>query len=157
MLQFASPYAFFLLVPVGIVVGALGMTAGFCGTLVTPMAANFNVVPANLLELPDRKAALNGVIRAQIPTALPLLIANIILMRLLALNGEVTAVLTQYRQLERMLAQELGSAPEAATTALFTSAALASATSPSPMTTTAAATGPVATTRAARGSPPRRR
>lgn len=66
------------------VVGAIGMLAGFCGTLMTPMAANFNVVPANLLDLPDRNAALNGVIRAQIPTALPLLIANIILMRLLA-------------------------------------------------------------------------
>lgn len=63
---------------------AIGMLAGFCGTLMTPMAANFNVVPANLLELPDRKAALNGVIRAQIPTAIPLLIANILLMRLLA-------------------------------------------------------------------------
>jgi uncharacterized membrane protein len=66
------------------VVCAIGMLAGFCGTLMTPMAANFNVVPANLLELPDRKAALNGVIRAQIPTAIPLLIANIILMRFLA-------------------------------------------------------------------------
>ncbi|MBX3509839.1 MAG: DUF979 domain-containing protein [Hyphomonadaceae bacterium] len=63
---------------------AIGMLAGFCGTLMTPMAANFNVVPANLLELPDRKAALNGVIRAQIPTAIPLLIANIIIMRVLA-------------------------------------------------------------------------
>jgi uncharacterized membrane protein len=66
------------------IVCAIGMLAGFCGTLMTPMAANFNVVPANLLELPDRKAALNGVIRAQIPTALPLLVANIILMRFLA-------------------------------------------------------------------------
>ncbi len=63
---------------------AIGMLAGFCGTLMTPMAANFNVVPANLLELPDRKAALNGVIRAQIPTAIPLLIVNIVLMRVLA-------------------------------------------------------------------------
>ena len=63
---------------------AIGMLAGFCGTLMTPMAANFNVVPANLLELPNRNAALNGVIRAQIPTALPLLLANIVLMRLLA-------------------------------------------------------------------------
>lgn len=63
---------------------AIGMLAGFCGTLMTPMAANFNVVPANLLELPDRKAALNGVIRAQIPTAIPLLAANILLMRFLA-------------------------------------------------------------------------
>jgi uncharacterized membrane protein len=66
------------------IVCAIGMLAGFCGTLMTPMAANFNVVPANLLELPDRKAALHGVIRAQIPTAIPLLIANIALMRLLA-------------------------------------------------------------------------
>jgi len=66
------------------IVCAIGMLAGFCGTLMTPMAANFNVVPANLLELPDRKLALNGVIRAQIPTALPLLVANIILMRFLA-------------------------------------------------------------------------
>jgi uncharacterized membrane protein len=63
---------------------AIGMLAGFCGALMTPMAANFNVVPANLLELPDRKSALNGVIRAQIPTAIPLLIANILLMRFLA-------------------------------------------------------------------------
>ncbi len=63
---------------------AIGMLAGFCGTLMTPMAANFNVVPANLLELPDRKAAFNGVIRAQAPTAIPLLLTNIILMRLLA-------------------------------------------------------------------------
>lgn len=63
---------------------AIGMLAGFCGTLMTPMAANFNVVPANLLELPDRNSALNGVIRAQIPTAIPLLIANILLMRFLA-------------------------------------------------------------------------
>lgn len=66
------------------IVCAIGMLAGFCGTLMTPMAANFNVVPANLLELPDRKAALNGVIRAQIPTALPLLAANILLMLFLA-------------------------------------------------------------------------
>ncbi len=63
---------------------AIGMLAGFCGTLMTPMAANFNVVPANLLELPDRTQALNGVIRAQIPTALAVLAANIVLMRILA-------------------------------------------------------------------------
>ncbi|MFT3728368.1 MAG: DUF979 domain-containing protein [Terricaulis sp.] len=67
-----------------VVVGAIGMLAGYCGTLMTPMAANFNVVPANLLELPDRNAALNGVIRAQIPTALALLAVNIVLMRVLA-------------------------------------------------------------------------
>jgi uncharacterized membrane protein len=47
-------------------VAALGMLAGFCGTLLTPMAANFNLVPAALLDLRDRYA----VIRAQAPTAL---------------------------------------------------------------------------------------
>ena len=61
------------------IMGAVGMLAGYCGTLVTPMAANFNIVPAALLELPDR----NGVIRVQIPTAIPLLICNIVLMYLL--------------------------------------------------------------------------
>ncbi|HEY7809264.1 MAG TPA: DUF979 domain-containing protein [Allosphingosinicella sp.] len=55
------------------VIGAIGMLAGFCGTLMTPMAANFNLVPAALLELKDR----NGVIKAQIGTALPLLAINI--------------------------------------------------------------------------------
>lgn len=66
------------------IVCAIGMLAGFCGTLMTPMAANFNVVPANLLELPDRNAAFNGVIRAQIPTALIMLGVNIALMYALA-------------------------------------------------------------------------
>jgi uncharacterized membrane protein len=64
------------------VVGALGMLSGFCGTLLTPMAANFNIVPAALLELPDR----NGVIRVQVPTALVLLMGNIVLMYLLAFH-----------------------------------------------------------------------
>jgi uncharacterized membrane protein len=50
-------------------VGALGMLAGFCGTLCTPLAANFNVVPAALLDLPGAGA----VIRAQLPTAVALL------------------------------------------------------------------------------------
>jgi len=66
------------------IVCAVGMLAGFCGTLMTPMAANFNVVPANLLELPDRDAPLNGVIRAQIPTAVMMLGVNIALMYVLA-------------------------------------------------------------------------
>lgn len=61
------------------IMGSVGMLSGFCGTLATPMAANFNIVPAALLELPDR----NGVIRVQIPTAVPLLVCNIILMYLL--------------------------------------------------------------------------
>ena len=62
------------------VIGAVGMLAGFCGTLMTPMAANFNLVPAALLELKDQY----GVIRAQIPTALPLLAANIAILYLFA-------------------------------------------------------------------------
>jgi uncharacterized membrane protein len=62
------------------VVCAIGMLSGFCGTLVTPMAANFNAVPAALLELPDR----NGVIHVQAPTALVLLLGNIVLMYVLA-------------------------------------------------------------------------
>ena len=60
------------------VVGAVGMLAGFCGTLMTPMAANFNLVPAALLELKDQY----GVIRAQIATALPLLVVNILIIYL---------------------------------------------------------------------------
>ena len=62
------------------VIGAVGMLAGFCGTLMTPMAANFNLVPAALLELKDQY----GVIRAQIPTALPLLAVNILILYLAA-------------------------------------------------------------------------
>jgi uncharacterized membrane protein len=64
------------------VVCALGMLSGFCGTLTTPMAANFNIVPAALLELPDR----NGVIRVQVPTAIILLFGNIVLMYFLAFS-----------------------------------------------------------------------
>lgn len=62
------------------IVAAIGMLSGFCGTLMTPMAANFNIVPAALLELKDR----NAVIKAQIGTALPLLLANTLLMYFLA-------------------------------------------------------------------------
>lgn len=58
------------------IMGAIGMLSGFCGTLMPPMAANFNIVPAALLELKDR----NGVIRVQIPTAILLLLANTALM-----------------------------------------------------------------------------
>jgi len=58
------------------VMASIGMFSGYCGTLMTPMAANFNLVPAALLELPDK----NAVIKAQVLTALPLLAANIGLM-----------------------------------------------------------------------------
>lgn len=52
---------------------AIGMLAGFCGTLMTPMAANFNLVPAALLEMKDRY----GPIKAQLPTAGLLVAVNI--------------------------------------------------------------------------------
>ncbi|WP_431041016.1 DUF979 domain-containing protein [Streptomyces sp. P1-3] len=55
---------------------AVGMLAGFCGTLVTPMAANYNIVPAALLELKDQY----GPIKAQLPTAVILLGCNIAIM-----------------------------------------------------------------------------
>jgi uncharacterized membrane protein len=52
------------------------MLSGFCGTLTTPMAANFNLVPVALLGIEDRYA----IIKAQIPTALILLLVNTVLM-----------------------------------------------------------------------------
>jgi uncharacterized membrane protein len=64
------------------VMGAIGMLSGFCGTLLTPMAANFNLIPVALLELKDR----NAVIKAQAPTAILLLIANTALMCLFAFH-----------------------------------------------------------------------
>jgi uncharacterized membrane protein len=61
-----------------VVMASVGMLSGFCGTLMTPMAANYNIVPAVLLELPDEYA----VIKAQIPTALILLTVNTFIMYL---------------------------------------------------------------------------
>lgn len=61
------------------IMASIGMLSGYCGTLMTPMAANFNIVPTALLELPDE----NAVIKVQIPTALLLLGANILLMKFL--------------------------------------------------------------------------
>lgn len=62
---------------------AIGMLTGYCGTLLTPMAANYNIVPAALLELRDPHA----VIRAQWATALPLMALNLVLMYLIAFRG----------------------------------------------------------------------
>ena len=55
---------------------ALGMLTGYCGTLLTPMAANFNLIPVALLELEDDWA----VIKAQAPTGLALMVVNLALM-----------------------------------------------------------------------------
>lgn len=59
-----------------VVAGALAMTAGFCGTLITPMAANFNALPAALLEMKNQ----NGVIKEQAPFAIIMIGVHIALM-----------------------------------------------------------------------------
>jgi len=63
-----------------VIAGAIGMTAGFCGTLVTPMAANFNALPVGLLQMKDNY----GVIKAQAPLALVLFVIQVGLMYVLA-------------------------------------------------------------------------
>lgn len=63
-----------------VVVGALGLTAGYCGTLMTPMAANFNIMPAALLETKDKYV----IIKTQVPMAATMLVIHILLMYFLA-------------------------------------------------------------------------
>ena len=63
------------------IVGALALTCGFCGTLMTPMAANFNIVPVAILDMKDEY----GVIRKQIPIALIMLAVQICYMIIFAL------------------------------------------------------------------------
>jgi uncharacterized membrane protein len=52
------------------------LTAGSSGTLMTPMAANFNIVPAALLDMRDQY----GVIRFQLPFALTIWAFHVLLM-----------------------------------------------------------------------------
>ncbi|MGL6173186.1 MAG: DUF979 domain-containing protein [Cellulosilyticaceae bacterium] len=59
-----------------IVAATLALTAGYCGTLLTPMAANFNMLPVVLLQTKDK----NAVIKHQAFVAIPLLIIHILLM-----------------------------------------------------------------------------
>ncbi|BBD16002.1 DUF979 domain-containing protein [Melissococcus plutonius] len=63
-----------------VISGTLAMSAGFSGTLLTPMAANFNALPVVLLEMKDS----NGVIKAQAPIALIMIVVHIALMYFLA-------------------------------------------------------------------------
>lgn len=63
-----------------IIASALALTAGYCGTLLTPMGANFNIMPAALLEMEDK----NKIIRHQAPVAITLLFVHIVLMYFLA-------------------------------------------------------------------------
>lgn len=61
------------------IMASLGMLCGFCGGLMSPMAANFNTLPTTLMQLSSRYA----VIRLQWPTALIMLAINLGLMLLL--------------------------------------------------------------------------
>lgn len=58
------------------IIGMLALTCGYCGTLMTPMAANFNIVPVALLGIKDKY----GVIKNQYYVAIPLLVFQIIYM-----------------------------------------------------------------------------
>ena len=62
------------------VVGSLGMTCGYCGTLLTPMAANFNIVPAAILGTENKYT----IIKTQAFMSLALIIVHIILMSIFA-------------------------------------------------------------------------
>lgn len=62
------------------IVGMLALTCGYCGTLCTPMAANFNVVPVAMLDMKDRF----GVIKNQLIPAVIILIFQIAYMLLFA-------------------------------------------------------------------------
>ncbi len=54
-------------------VAILGLTAASCGTLCTPMAANFNILPVGLYEMKNP----SGVIRTQWKVAIPLWLAHV--------------------------------------------------------------------------------
>ena len=62
-----------------IVCSALALTAGYCGTLLTPMAANFNMLPVALLNIKNK----NAVIKHQAFIAIPLLLVHMVLMYVL--------------------------------------------------------------------------
>ena len=61
------------------VIGMLALTCGFCGTLCTPMAANFNTVPVALLDMKKPM----GVIKNQVPVAIIMMVVQIVMMILL--------------------------------------------------------------------------
>ena len=56
-----------------VVVGMIALTCGYCGTLMTPMAANFNIVPVAILNMKDRW----GVIKNQVLVGLIMLVFQI--------------------------------------------------------------------------------
>lgn len=62
-----------------VVIGMIALTVGYCGTLCTPMAANFNIVPVAMLDMKDRM----GVIKNQIVPAVIMVTFQIVYMILL--------------------------------------------------------------------------
>ena len=54
----------------------VALTCGYCGTLMTPMAANFNIVPVAILDMKDKM----GVIKNQILPAIFMIVFQIIYM-----------------------------------------------------------------------------
>ena len=58
------------------IIGILALTCGYCGTLLTPMAANFNIVPVAMLDMKDRF----GVIKNQVLPALVMIVVQIVYM-----------------------------------------------------------------------------
>jgi uncharacterized membrane protein len=59
-----------------IVIGAMALTTGYCGTLMTPMAANFNIVPVAMLDMKSNY----GVIKQQFYIAIPVMLFQILFM-----------------------------------------------------------------------------
>lgn len=59
-----------------VVIGSLALTCGYCGTLCTPMAVNFNMGPVAILEMKDK----NGVIKKQVLVAVIMLVVQIVMM-----------------------------------------------------------------------------
>ncbi len=62
-----------------VVIGMVALTCGYCGTLCTPMAANFNIVPVAMLDMKNRM----GVIKNQVLPALILIVVQIVYMIML--------------------------------------------------------------------------
>lgn len=56
-----------------VLIGMIALTSGYCGTLCTPMAANFNIVPVAMLDMKDRM----GVIKNQVFPALIMIVFQI--------------------------------------------------------------------------------
>jgi len=63
-----------------VIIGMLALTTGYCGTLMTPMAANFNVVPVAMLDMKSKY----GVIKQQLYIAIPVMVFQIVYMIIFA-------------------------------------------------------------------------